>query len=56
MNVVDKTKNGATKSFEIYVEKLYTGLGHMNRVMYAISGGTMEAYVNTLQGMMLRHQ
>ena len=38
------------------MESSYDRLGHINRVVNMISGGTMGAYVKTLQGMMLQHQ
>ena len=56
VNADEKTENGATKIFKIYVENSYAGLGNMSRAMNTISGGTMGEYVNMLQGMILQHQ
>ena len=48
MNAEEKTENGATKSFKIYVESSYAGMGNMTRAMDTILGGIMGEYVNTL--------
>ena len=51
----EKTENGATKTFEIYVESSYAGLGNAARGMNTISGETMGEYMDVLQGIMLTH-
>ena len=48
-------ENEATKSFEIYVECSYAGLGNATQGSNTISGGIMREYLNMLTGMMLTH-
>ena len=51
----EKMENRATKSFEIYVECSYAGLGNAPWGMNTTSGGIMGEYLDMLQGMMLTH-